>query len=75
VKAPDAGRRSVNGRGAHLRRTSQADQKRDVGGIGPDLELEGSVNPWTAPQVNRVPQWAVGGVGDDRGDGEVQART
>jgi hypothetical protein len=39
MEAPGVGGCSIDGRGAHLRRASQADQERGIGGIGPDVQV------------------------------------
>jgi hypothetical protein len=74
MEAPQARGRGVDRGRADSGGTSQADHKRVVGGTSPDLEIEGGVIPRTAPQIQRVPQRAVGCVREHRRNGVVQTR-
>jgi hypothetical protein len=74
METPHARGRGIDGGRADSGGTSEAGRKRVVGRTGPDLEIEGGVITRTAPQVERVPQRAVGRVRDHRRNGVVQAR-
>jgi hypothetical protein len=62
------------GRRADSRGTAEAGQERGFGDVEPGLQVEGRVIGRAAPQVQRVPEEAVDGMGDDRRDGEIESR-
>ncbi len=62
METPHPRGRGIDGGRADSGGASQADHKRVVGGISPNLEIEGGVIAQTTPQVQRVPQRAVGSV-------------